>query len=132
MAAAVIVLAAIAGGLVWLALPRDVTARPEVASSVPPAPVAVAVARAGFADESYDRAIADLERALAERRASLDPQTVASIERSLRMIDRAIADARRALEADPANVYLNGYFAAARRRKLDLLRQASALAYVGS
>lgn len=47
-------------------------------------------------------------------------------------VDCAIAEARRALETDPGNVYLNGHFAATRRRKLELLRQASALAHTES
>jgi anti-sigma factor RsiW len=129
-AAAALVLAAISGALVWLAQPRGGAERSEAALGAPAVPVAIA--RAGFADESYDHAIADLERALADRRPALDPQTVATIERSLQAVDRAIADARRALEADPGNLYLNGYFAATRRRKLDLLRQASALARIES
>ncbi len=130
VATAVLVLAAISGALVWLAQSRPWIEGREASGGAAGAPVAVT--RAEFADAPYDRAIADLERVLAERRASLDPQTVATIERSLETIDRAIADVRLALEADPGNVYLNGYFAAARRRKLDLLRQANALAHTES
>ena len=126
LAAAGLVLAAVSAGLAWFVLSRGGAARSEIAQGA--TGTGVAVTRASFADESYDHAVADLERTLAERRASLDPKTVASIERSLQTIDRAIAEARQALEADPGNVYLNGYFAATRRRKLELLRQASALA----
>ena len=36
--------------------------------------------------------------------------------------------ARQALEADPANEYLSSHLVEARRRKLDLLRRAAALA----
>ena len=43
-------------------------------------------------------------------------------------IDQAIEQSRKALRADPANVYLNSHFAASRNRKLALLRRASALA----
>jgi tetratricopeptide (TPR) repeat protein len=130
IAVAVLVLAAVSVAITWLALARDRAEPPAVASGGTGGPIAIA--RVGFADASYDRAIADLERALAEGRASLDPATAATIERSLQAIDRAIAEARQALEADPGNVYLNGYFAATRRRKLDLLRQASALARIES
>jgi anti-sigma factor RsiW len=129
-AAAGILLAALSAGLAWVVLSRGATERSEIAQGA--AGAGVPVVRASFADESYDRAVADLERALTDRRAALDPKTVASIERSLQTIDRAIAEARRALEADPGNVYLNGYFAATRRRKLELLRQASALAHTES
>ena len=42
-------------------------------------------------------------------------------------IDSAVVAARRALEKDPANSYLNSYLAHTMRRKIDLLRQAAAL-----
>ncbi len=96
---------------------------------VSPAPEAApAVRLANFADPQYDAAVADLKRALEAGRDQLDPQTVAVLERNLAIIDGAIAQAREALRADPANTYLNTYLADARRRKLELLRQATGLA----
>jgi RecA/RadA recombinase len=83
------------------------------------------VADFGFA--RYDAAIADLERVLSEHRRELDPATVRVIESNLRIIDRATAQARRALTADPANPYLNGHHAEQMRRKVELLRQVTAL-----
>ncbi len=50
------------------------------------------------------------------------------IEKNLGIIDRAIRDAQSALAADPANSYLNLHLAQEMRRKLELLRQAAALA----
>ena len=50
------------------------------------------------------------------------------LETNLRSIDQAIEQSRRALAADPANVYLNVHMAAAKKRKLALLRRATALA----
>ena len=47
---------------------------------------------------------------------------------AVRHISRTIADRTRMLAADPANLYLNRHLAAARQRKLSLLRRASALA----
>jgi hypothetical protein len=70
----------------------------------------------------------DLEKTLAAGRSRLDPETVRILEDNLRTIDQAIEQSRRALRADPNNVYLNGHFAASRNRKLALLRRASALA----
>lgn len=130
LAAAGLLLAVVGAALVWRAQPGRDIAPPELATAGPE--TVATVVRANFADASYDRAIADLERTLAERRAQLDPKTVASIARSLQAIDRAIAEAREALESDPGNVYLNSYFASARQRKLDLLRRASALAHTES
>ena len=71
--------------------------------------------------------MADLERVLDQGRGRLDTTTVRVIERNLATIDSAIAQARRALAADSANVYLNSHLAQTMQRKLELLRQAAAL-----
>lgn len=86
--------------------------------------------RAGLAeaDRQYDRAVADLQRLLRRERSRLRPETVQALQNSLVEIDRAIADARRALARDPANMYLNDHLAESMRLKLELLRQATALA----
>ncbi len=125
-AAAGLVLVLVSAALSWLA---RTPARPIQTSAGPASTVTGPIPRpASFADQSYDRAIADLRKALDDRRNSLDPRTYAAIERSLANVDRAIAEARQALDADPGNVYLNSHLAATRRRKLELLRTASALA----
>jgi len=85
------------------------------------------VVPANFADAQFDKAVADLEQILHDQRETLDPRTVMVIERNLRLIDEAIRQARAALDADPANTYLNSHLAEARRRKLDLLRRATSL-----
>jgi hypothetical protein len=85
------------------------------------------VERANFADAQFDQAVADLERVLSELRDELDPRTVVVIERNLAAIDQAIREARAALDADPANTFLNSHLADARRKKLELLRQATML-----
>jgi anti-sigma factor RsiW len=96
------------------------------ASAAPPGSPTLAAWRS--AEPKYDAAVADLERVLAQSRATLDPATVAVLERNLQIIDRAIADARRALASDPSNAYVNAHLARTMRRKIDLLRQAAALA----
>ncbi len=81
-----------------------------------------------MADAQYDAAVADLEKALKAGRGRLDASTIAIVEHNLQIIDRAIDQAREALAGDPANSYLSGHLVDARRRKLDLLRRATALA----
>jgi hypothetical protein len=78
-------------------------------------------------DPQYDGAVADLERTLAEGRDRLDPETIRVLEQNLDAIDKAIDQCRRALEADPANSFLNNHLVSARQRKLALLRRATAL-----
>ena len=81
-----------------------------------------------MADPQYDAAVADLEKALNAGRGRLDASTIAIVEHNLQIIDRAISQAREALVTDPANSYLTSHLVEARRRKLDLLRRATALA----
>lgn len=94
-------------------------------------PNSAEVTPANFADAQFDQAVADLEQILVEQRDTLDPRTVVIIERNLSVIDEAIGQARAALDADPANPYLNSHLADARRRKLDLLRRATTLSGAG-
>jgi tetratricopeptide (TPR) repeat protein len=115
------------GGGVWvLQHGGRATDLPPVAANTEPVNP---VAPAAFADPDprYDEAIADLEQALDAGRADLDPGTIKILEANLDAIDKAIDQSRRALAADPANVYLNSHLADARQRKLALLRRATAL-----
>jgi hypothetical protein len=128
LAAAGIALMTFSGGAVWLlrpGAPQPLSA--PVAGVSPPNPTVVNAAVRPSATRSYAAAVADLERVLAQGRGQLDSSTVRVIEQNLQAIDRAIAQAQRALDADPANLYLNTHLAETMRRKLDLLRQAAAL-----
>jgi hypothetical protein len=132
LAAASIALAALGGGAAWLAHPGQSSrlASPSTPQGIP-AVTAVSRPRPSPA-QSYDAAVADLERVLQAGRGRLDTATVRVIEENLAAIDRAILDARRAVAADSANLYLNSHLAATMRRKLDLLRQAAALVTIES
>jgi tetratricopeptide (TPR) repeat protein len=142
LAAAAVLVAAVSGGLVWQfggakGLRNQTSAPGEVAQAFPggrsaePDRVAgadnVAIVGVSLADDQYDAAVADLERALNQGRGKLDRATIAVVEQNLQTIDQAIAQAREALASDPANSYLSGHLVEARRRKLDLLRRATAL-----
>jgi predicted anti-sigma-YlaC factor YlaD len=118
LAAAAVALMVLSGGLVWMARSGDPRADFEAVSAEP------SIRLANFADRHYDDAVADLQRTLDAGRANLDPETVRVLEENLAAIDRAIEQSRRALSADPANVYLNRHLADARQRKLALLRRA--------
>jgi anti-sigma factor RsiW len=130
LAAAGVALMAISGGTVWLlrgpAQQSIATPMATVPSSNPRA-INAAVNPRGTASQSYATAVADLEQVLASGRGQLDTTTIRVIEQNLAAIDRAIVQAQRALDADPANLYLNTHLAETMRRKLELLRQAAAL-----
>jgi anti-sigma factor RsiW len=132
LAAAAVILAAVSGGMAWeFAVRSPEGLRHDVAQGFSPAsdatPAGADVVPVGMADAQYDAAVADLEKALKEGRGRLDASTIAIVEHNLQIIDQAINQAREALVADPANSYLSGHLVEARRRKLDLLRRATAL-----
>jgi anti-sigma factor RsiW len=121
LVAAGLALMVMSGGGVWvLQHGGRATDLPPVAASADPGLVPV-----DLADPRYDEAIADLEQALRARRGDLDSATIKSLDRDLAMINKAIDQSRRALAADPDNVYLNHHLADARQRKLALLRRAT-------
>jgi tetratricopeptide (TPR) repeat protein len=152
LAAAAVLVAAVSGGLAWQFAPpfggqglrSETSATDDVARAFPGSPESgtreggrpadvgaaesgVAIVGVSLADDQYDAAVADLERALKQGRGKLDKATIAVVEQNLQTIDQAIAQAREALASDPANSYLSGHLVEARRRKLDLLRRATAL-----
>ncbi len=128
LAAAAIFLMTLSGGTVWFLQSSSWSSASRAVATAPiPAVAPVAINASGSASQSYSAAIADLERVLAGGRGQLDTTTVRVIEQNLAAIDRAIAQAQRALQADPANLYLNTHLAETMRRKLDLLRQAATL-----
>jgi hypothetical protein len=79
------------------------------------------------AEQEYKRAIGDLQTALETRRSELAPQTVATLEENLRIIDHAIRESRAALAADPNRPELTRMLTDAYDAKLDVLRRAVSL-----
>ena len=124
LAAAGIALMVMSGGMVRLAKSGD--PRVDLPPAIGAEPIA-SVAPARLTDTHYEGAVEDLEAILERGRSQLDAETVRVLEDNLRSIDAAIDQCRRALDKDPANAYLNSHFAAARQRKLALLRRATAL-----
>jgi len=123
LAAAGLLLVALSGGGAWLASRGARTA----GTATQPAGASYAQAHQD-ADPEYAAQVADLEKALAERREQLDPSTVRTIEANLKIIDLATTQARQALAADPANPYLKEYLSKSMRRKVELLKQATEFA----
>ncbi len=124
--AAGIALAVFSAGGAWLALrgPATTSGGQLIAETR-----AGGVRWVSAVDPTYDRTVAELQRALDEgkRTGRLDSLTVRVLEHSLATIDTAIAQAGRALAQDPGNAYLNHHLAETMRRKIELLRQASGI-----
>jgi tetratricopeptide (TPR) repeat protein len=136
LAAAVLAVMVLSGAALWMArLGGDRTDFPPVdarAQRADDIDASVHIRPANFADAAYDEAIADLQETLRTERTRLDAETVRVLQANLQAIDAAIEQCREALASDPANVYLNSHLADAKRRKLSLLRRASALAQTES
>ena len=135
LALAASLLIAVSAGVAYVAAGRGIVSpapqaqeEPIQAQAEPMMGPSVDARPANFADAQFDQAVADLEQILVDQRDELDPRTIVIIERNLTVIDEAIRQARTALDADPANQFLNSHLADARRKKLDLLRRATTLA----
>jgi hypothetical protein len=130
LAAAALLIAASSSLLTVVALRgRDRARAMAVAPVARPASVASGLpAQLASAEQGYLRSTMALRRTLDERRDSLAPSTVATVERSLRIADSAIAEARAALERDPSNAMLAALFTSNYERKIDVLRRATELA----
>lgn len=126
LAAAAAVLVAMTAGLtLWLS--GGGPSVESAASSGGGAAAPAALAAFATVEARYVLAASVLGATLDERRAQLDPATVATVERSLATIDAAIAEARAALANDPANATLTRLLAASYEQKVALLRRASEL-----
>ena len=126
-AAAAIVLVAGSSTVTVLALRSREPSRAGAAAAPPTVAVATPAALRAV-DDSYAGALDELTTTLRSQRASLAPTTVATLERTLRIIDEAIAEARTALAADPANAALLDVLSGNYEQKVQLLRRASELA----
>ena len=79
------------------------------------------------AEPVYDREIVKLRAIVRDRRAQLDPRTIAVLEQSIAVIDSAIAQSRAALAKDPASGFLATQLNHSLEKKVELLRTAALL-----
>lgn len=95
----------------------------------PPASGGTPAALASFrpVEAEYEKAISDLQAVLNTRRDQLAPQTVATLEANLRIIDQAINESRAALAADPNSPELARMLSDTYDAKLNVLRRAVTL-----
>jgi hypothetical protein len=130
LVAAAASLVLVSGGAAWFLFQPQQDRGGLAVTEAPPRVEAQAV--------SFDRkgravsAITELERILQEDSGRLDTATVRVLAQNLALIDRAIGQARKALESDPNNSYLNDHLARTMRKKIEVLRRAADLAQVAS
>jgi hypothetical protein len=125
LAAASIALMVLSGGIVWFTLNNHGGSAPSAGDTRNPV-TQVSTAQPQITAQ-YSEALRSLEQDLAASRDKLDPETVAILEENLRAIDAAITEARGALARDPGNLYLNQHLENTMKKKIQLLRTATAL-----
>lgn len=77
--------------------------------------------------QAMDLEIRAMQTLLDQRRADLDPATIAVLEKSMKLIDQAIAESRDALLQDPASQFLAAQLARSYSTKLTLLRSTATM-----
>jgi hypothetical protein len=128
LAAAALLLIALSSALTAVIVLRYAPARGVVRGDGDPSRAAGELVALNAMEGSYNKSIAELERALKEYEHGLAPETVRLIRTNLAIVDRALTEARAALHADPANEALVELLRASYERKLDVLRSASSYA----
>jgi anti-sigma factor RsiW len=126
-AAAAIVLVAASSAITAIALRSPVRQAAERLTRTRSTTPLLLPASARAMERSYGDAVDELTATLEAQRGALTPETVATLERSLRVIDEAIAEARGALASDPANATLLDVLSANYQQKVELLRRVSEL-----
>lgn len=128
LAAAAVLVAVVSATIVWIgmnggsAVPAGVPLVEEATGT----PAGGAAARAVSLESGrYTEAVAALEDILEEGRNVLDPETLFTIEESLRSVDEAIADVEKALAEDPNSALLLRLLANQQRTKLGVLQRAA-------
>ncbi len=79
------------------------------------------------AEEHYEKAIGGLEQITASEKGSLDPQTAATLEKNLSVVDQAISESRAALKTQPNSEPAQASLLDSFRTKLALLQDTVAL-----
>lgn len=125
LAAAAVVVSLVSAGTVWTALSRGNGGGPGIVPASASAVGSPSARVVSLGETGYDEAVVQLETIIEQGRHVLSPETLATLEASLRTIDGAIADVRGALEADPSSELLARLLANHQRSKLRVLRQAA-------
>jgi anti-sigma factor RsiW len=131
LAAAGLVIAAVSSLLTATAVgrsPRAPTGPVAVAARNPSSQSASgssALAEFTIQENDYLKTASALADVLERQQASLSPETVAQLRKSLRVIDDAILEARNALARDPANRVIVEMLKASYAQKIDLLRRTT-------
>jgi len=126
LAAACLGVIAVSTAALWFA--SDFVRRDDATRTAAGAHRVTAVPASNDAADAALSEIHQLKTILAGRRDRIDPETFRSLEGSVASVESAVDEARRALEVDPENPYIQAHLEEMRGRQLKLLRRAVVLA----
>jgi hypothetical protein len=98
-----------------------------VAAVVPASDAEAIQAELSLAMQHYQNAVAGLERIASDGKGSLDPQTAATLEKNLAVVDQAISESRAALKAQPDSEPAQQSLLESFKSKIALLQDTVAL-----
>jgi tetratricopeptide (TPR) repeat protein len=124
LAAAAAIVAIVSASIVWVGM-NGGSAVPGVIATGPATSGGAAARAVSLEAGRYTEAVTALESILEEGRDVLAPQTLFTIEESLRAVDEAIADVEQALTDDPNSALLLRLLANQQRTKLGVLQRAA-------
>jgi len=113
---AALILLVIIGGVVTIWKPWKSAGPPPLSSGD-----AFTMAKLEEAESYYKLAIQALTEAAASQKNSLDPRTMASLDKNLQVIDDLILDCQNAVTRDPRNVEARVFLLGAYKGKVDFL-----------
>ena len=79
------------------------------------------------AEDHYQKAFAKLQQSMNDGKGSLDPQTAATLEKNLAVVDQAISESRAALRAQPTSAPAQASLLESFKSKISLLEDTVAL-----
>ncbi len=124
LAAAAVLLVAVSSTVTAVVMRRTQDTVAFVPSTGTTAPAPAALASFQPAERAFGAAIDELAAALEQRRATLSPTTVETLERNLKIVDDAIRESKAALAADPNNPELARMLSSVYETKVEMLQQA--------
>jgi hypothetical protein len=126
-AAAALVIATATGTVMVTRSIRAPVSQGPIVTSPPTQSMVIPASEKLPATVTYEREIDGLRTIVRDRRAQLDPKTIAVIEKNLSVIDSAIAESRAALRKDSTSAFLADQLDHALDTKLTLLRTVALL-----
>jgi anti-sigma factor RsiW len=107
---------------------REAPSPQQAASNVPAADSVESISQElQLAEQHYQNVIVRLEQLAKSGDGSIDPQTAATLQKTLQVIDQAIAESRAALRNEPQSAPARDSLFDALRRKVTLLQDTIAL-----